>query len=197
MKPSEARKRRLIRAAVAEAYEAVERALATRGLTSAQAGKIAEELVWKVATIQSDGDLLFYPPKVDVEGTDDIVKVAYRAADIKVQIKARVSQRATGAFELSIDVEKIPASDPKYILAIHFDLERPQDDIVIWWIPSARFRKLASRSSGQYQALLSPAPNSRDRWVKFRNELREVAAILLSAIAEEDRRQKRRPGGPR
>lgn len=183
------------RAAVAAAIKAAYRSLA---LSSGQLGKIGEGLVYKVATLESDGELVFYTPVDDNEGTDFVVKRRYRAAVLKLQVKARESQRTTGAFEVSIRASTIPPNDPKLLVVVNFVPGRPDADLTVWVIPSAAFAKFASLSAGQYQALLSPSRTARDRWVKYRHEMREISAVFLALLDEAERGEKptRRPGPP-
>lgn len=183
------------RAAVAAAIQAAYRSLA---LSSGQLGKIGEGLVYNVATLQSDGELVFYTPVDDNEGTDFIVKRRYRAAVIKLQVKARESQRTTGAFEVSIRASTIPPADPKLLVVVNFAPGPPDADLTVWVIPSGDFARFASLSAGQYQALLSPSPNARDRWVKYRHEMRGIALVFLALLDEAEPREHRarRPGPP-
>lgn len=173
------------RAAVTAAIKAAYDSLA---LSSGQLGKIGEGLVYSVATLQSEGELDFYIPVDDNEGTDFIVKRRYRGADLKLQVKARKSQRPTGAFELSIRASTLPAADPKLLVVINFVPGRADSDVTVWVIPSTAFAKFASLSGGLYQALLSPAPNARDRWVEYRHEMREIAGVLMAFLEDAERR---------
>ena len=184
-KPAPVSKPATTAALIVEAYRAL-------SLTSGQIGKIGEGLVYRIATLQSDGELVFYKPEDDNEGTDWIAKRRYRGADIKVQVKAREPQRPNGAVEVSIDAASLPPDDPKLVTILQFDAARPEAALICWVIPSGDFRRLSSFSAGQYQALLSPAPNARDRWVKYRHELQEIADVFTAHLDDIEKREARR-----
>jgi len=170
------------------------RAVRAARLTSGALGKLAENLVWEAGTLGSDGELVFYTPVADNEGTDFLVKRRHRRAVIKLQVKGRKSQRKSGAFEVSIDAATIPPSDPKSIVVVHFPDAGGGDAVTIWVIPSADFARLSSFSADQYQALLSPAPTSRDRWIGYRHRIPNLAGILGALLDEARAGRGRRTG---
>ncbi len=177
---------------------AIAKALRSPRLTSSQIGKICEKLVWEAAMWGSNGRIVPYPPYDDNEGTDGLLKRRYRPATIAVQVKGRLSQRPNGAFELSVDARDIPRSDPKRIVVVHLPKKGPRGQVTVWVFSSATFRRLASFSVGKYQALLSPSPTARDRWISYRRDVYELAEVFGKLLDREARlrrlRRRRRSG---
>lgn len=145
-------------------------------------GRSVENRIIEYLTVLSRGELVVCRPETDVEGTDLHVNRRYGRTIVKLQVKGRGHHDEKGRLELNMNKSDIPPEDAKYVVVAEYFPDTAEFGRFVWIIFSDDVRRLARSNGRQWGADFSTKPESRDQWVPFRYELKEIADVVSALL---------------
>ncbi|HEX9709200.1 MAG TPA: hypothetical protein VGB42_04445 [Candidatus Thermoplasmatota archaeon] len=171
------------------------RARRVQAIPSGPLGRVVENRIIEYLIILSEGRLIVFRPESDFGGTDLQVSRRHGKAVIKLQVKARTGHDEHGDIHVHVHRSQIPPEDPKHIVFAEYFPKTAELGSYLWTVSSEDYRRGAYVSGGYYKASMSPRPDTRDRWSRYRHPPKEIAQVveaLLDSAARVARRT--RPG---
>lgn len=145
-------------------------------------GTVGEDRFFEALLVLGRGDFVCYPPRSDMEGIDFLVKRRWKAGSVAVQVKTRDYRDPHGTIPVAIDQQDLPADDPKLIVVLDYDEALARLREFCWVIPDDVYRDAATLTHGNYDILLSPKRNSRDRFVDYRYNVGDLPWVIGTYI---------------
>ncbi len=150
-------------------------------------GRSVENRLIEYIMVLSRGELVVCRPETDIEGTDLHVNRRYGRTIVKLQVKGRGHHDEDGRLELNMNKSDIPPEDAKYVVVAEYFPDTAEFGRYVWIIFSDDIRRLARSSASQWGADFSTKPGSKDQWVQFRYELKEIAKVVNALLDRVER----------
>jgi hypothetical protein len=163
------------------------RALGPLRIPPTLVGRSVENRLIEYIMVLSRGELVVCRPETDIEGTDLHVNRRYGRTVVKLQVKGRGHHDEQGRLELNMNKSDIPRQDAKYVVVAEYFPGTAEFGRYIWIIFSDDVRRLARSNGKQWGADFSTKPGSKDQWVPFRYELKEIAPVVSALLDRVER----------
>lgn len=168
-------------AAVREGHKACARARALSlpaSLSAPARGRVMENEAGNLVAVTSDGRVHLLKPLIDNFGMD-FGAVAERAAGvIFLQVKGDFHRGRSDRIEVEVDSRTFWSAAERFILVLEYRADELSHGPFVWLIPTEAFERAAHRVRGNLKFDGSAAPDSRDRWARWRLPAEQLGAAI-------------------
>lgn len=144
------------------------------GLSSTQIGAIGENLLINALMKASEGRLSPFQPLADYDGLDVLFFDKVTGNSVAIQLKCRTvsigkkgSDERGNSVHCQVRQSTYREARKAFLVAALFDQELT-NFVAMWFLPMELLPEVALDISGKYVIRPSKAPNSSDKYVRFR-----------------------------